>query len=369
MKGKKIKVLVVDDSAFMRKIIGDIIRSDSELEFVGVARNGEDAIAKKEALKPDVMTLDVEMPVLNGLETLKRIMKTGPLPIIMVSSHTREGEETTLEALSTGAVDFVAKPSLLKGEGLSELEAMLPQKIKAAARARLFDGSMLKRGPIGRDPIMEKVATAGIGRVDSYLREEGTRHSGHPIVAIGASTGGPRALESILRGFPDDLPAAVMITQHMPAGFTESLARRLDRVSRIRVKEATGAENILPGWAYVAPGGYHLLVKAGQTMLSSAPPVQHVRPSADVMMKSLAQYYGSNVIGVILTGMGKDGAEGMEHIKKNGGRTIVQDPSTAVISSMPQAAINNGAADAIIPLDRIADGVVRLLYRVYGKGR
>ena len=276
MRGKKIKILVVDDSAFMRKFLGDIIHSDSELELVGTARNGEDALHKKNILKPDVMTLDVEMPKLNGLETLRRLMETEPLPVIMVSSYTRKGSEITLEALSAGAVDFVAKPSLFKGESAEELKTILPKKIKAAAEARLYPAEKsLPETPVKPSHYSSE------GRVLRY------------VVAIGASTGGPRALEDIMRGFPGDLPAALMITQHMPPGFTESLAKRLDRVSKLKVSEARDGEKILPGQAYVAPGGYHLLVKAGQTVLSSTPPVQHVRPSVDVMMESIAQYYGS----------------------------------------------------------------------------
>lgn len=361
---KKIKVLVVDDSAFMRKVIGDIIDSDPQLELAGTARNGEDALHKKNILKPDVMTLDVEMPKLNGLETLRRLMETEPLPVIMVSSYTKKGSEITLEALSAGAVDFVAKPSLFKGESTEELKIILPQKIKAAAEARLYSGLVIKESPGGLDA--EKVFPEVPDKPFFNLSAAGTMRC---VVAIGASTGGPRALEDIFRGLPGNLPAAVMITQHMPPGFTESLAKRLDRVSKLEVREARGGEKILPGQAYVAPGGYHLVVEAGRTSLSSAPPIQHVRPSADVMMESVAKYYGSGVIGVILTGMGKDGAEGMAHIKRNGGRTIVQDPSTAVIKSMPQAVINNGAADKIAPLDKIAEGVVSLLSQEHGKER
>ncbi len=364
MKGKKIKVLVVDDSAFMRKIIGDIVSGDNELELVGIARNGKDALSKIGVLKPDVMTLDVEMPVLNGLETLRQLMGIGPLPVIMVSSHTRQGSETTLEALSAGAVDFVAKPSIIKGESREELETMLPQKIKTAAKARLFPGLQEDESPVAAGK--ERVAAAIAGQGGAYPKAGGMTNY---VVAIGASTGGPRALENVFRGFPEDLPAAIMVTQHMPAGFTESLAKRLDRVSKLKVKEAGGGERIFPGQAYVAPGGYHLLVKGGQTQLSSTPPVQHVRPSVDVMMESIAQYYGPSAIGVLLTGMGKDGAEGMAQIKRNGGKTIVQDPATAVIASMPQAAIKNGAADEIVPLDKIAAGVTRLLHGKYGKGR
>lgn len=357
MKGKKIKVLVVDDSAFMRTFISNIISGDSELELVGIARDGEDALRKKELLKPDVMTLDVEMPRLDGLATLRRLMETGFLPVIMVSSHTQKGSEITLEALSAGAVDFVAKPSLVKGQSVEELRVLLPQKIKAAAGARLYPRAEAFK--IVEKDVQEVLTKNLVKSSPRPAAERGLLY----VVAIGASTGGPRALEDVIRDFPADLPAAVLITQHMPPGFTDSLAKRLDRVSALKVREARGKEKILPGEAYVAPGGYHLLVEAGQTVLSSSPPVQHVRPSADVMMESVARSFGSGAIGVILTGMGRDGADGMACIKENGGRTIVQDPSTAVISSMPQAVIKNGSADEIVPLEQIAGSISRLLRR------
>ncbi len=362
MRGKKIKILVVDDSAFMRKFIGDIISRDNELELVGTARDGEDALKKKDLLKPDVLTLDLEMPRLDGLATLRRLMETELLPVIMVSSHTRKGSEITLEALSAGAVDFVTKPSLFKGESAEELKIMLPQKIKAAAGARLYPRAGM---PVKSEE--DKTKKVFSEKLSKPFRHSALDRSLCNVVAIGASTGGPRALEDVIRGFPADLPAAVLITQHMPPGFTESFAKRLDRVSGLKVREARGKEKILPGEAYVAPGGYHLIVEAGQTVLSSTPPVQHVRPSADVMMESVAQFFGPGAIGVILTGMGRDGADGMAHIKKNGGRTIAQDPSTAVIASMPQAVIKNGLADEIVPLDRIAAGVSRLLNNKNGK--
>ena len=292
----------------------------------------EDAF-EKELLKPDVMTLDVEMPRLDGLATLRRLMETGFLPVIMVSSHTQKGSEITLEALSAGAVDFVAKPSLVKGQSVEELRVLLPQKIKAAAGARLYPRAEAFK--IVEKDVQEVLTKNLVKSSPRPAAERGLLY----VVAIGASTGGPRALEDVIRDFPADLPAAVLITQHMPPGFTDSLAKRLDRVSALKVREARGKEKILPGEAYVAPGGYHLLVEAGQTVLSSSPPVQHVRPSADVMMESVARSFGSGAIGVILTGMAGR-VDGTMH-KENGGRTIVQDPSTA-LSGMPQAVIKNG---------------------------
>jgi len=249
-----------------------------------------------------------------------------------------------VEALSAGAVDFVTKPSLARGESVEEIKRLLPLKIKAAAEARL--GAYRSYGAVEEKP--EKLFYPG--------------PPARRVVAIGSSTGGPRALEEVLKGFPADLPAAVLITQHMPPGFTASFSQRLDRLSALKVKEAVDGESIREGEAYIAPGGVHLLVdKNGRTALSSAAPVNYVRPSADVMMQSVAEVYGPAVVGVILTGMGRDGAEGMSRIKEKGGHTVVQSPGSALIASMPKAVINKGAADEVVPLEEVAPAVIRFL--------
>ena len=351
MERSKVKVLIVDDSAYMRKFLGDIVNSSDGLKLVATARDGEDALLKIKQYRPDVVTLDVEMPRLNGVETLKRIMEKTPLPVIMVSSFTRRGSEITVEALALGAVDFVAKPSQFTDNFARELKIELPLKIKHAAAARLDPG---RHSGI----VVEKHGFLPRQGGGSLFPGRAARFT----VAIGASTGGPRALERVLKGLPADLPAAVFITQHMPPGFTRSLAERLDKVSPIKVKEAADRESIMESQAYIAPGGYHLLAeKNGSVVLSRGAPVNHVRPSADVMMKSLVEVYGSSVVGIILTGMGRDGSDGMAAIKEKGGRTIVQDPSTAVIPSMPQAVIQRGLADKVVSLDRIAKNIELLL--------
>ena len=351
---RKLKVLVVDDSAFIRKFIGNIIREDKELELVGTARDGYDALEKCKSLRPHVLTLDVDMPRLNGLETLRRLMGENPLPVVMVSSLTREGSAITIEALSSGAVDFVNKPALFKGENADGFKDELPEKIKTAARARVCRDQANVRMPPAPGLASQPVLAKQWGMKNSLPRN---------IVAIASSTGGPRALDLVFRDLPAGLPAAFFVTQHMPAGFTESLSQRLDRISDLKVREAKGGENIKEGEAYVAPGGYHLVVhKHGLTQLSSALPVQHVRPSADVMMGALAEFFGKVVIGVILTGMGRDGAEGMARIKAKGGRTIVQDPATAVIPSMPQAVLKNVKVDMVVPLEQIGTCIMRLLH-------
>jgi len=354
MGKKPLKVMVVDDSAFMRRFIGDIIEGDSELQLVGTARNGEDALKKRELYRPDVIALDVDMPGMDGLATLKRLMSTDPLPVVMVSSHTQQGSDVTMEALLAGAVDFVTKPSLSRGESAEEIKKLLPSKIKAAARAR-----------VAARPFLAAGAAALAEAVADPAAEKRGPHALRParlVVAIASSTGGPRALEEVMRGFPADIPAAVFITQHMPAGFTEALARRLDRVSQLKVRESAGGEMIMEGQAYLAPGGYHLIVDESATIvLSTAEAVQFVRPSADVMMNSLVELYKSAVLGVVLTGMGRDGADGMARIKEAGGMTVVQEPSSAVIPSMPLAIINKGLADVVVPLERIAETVTEML--------
>lgn len=345
--------MVVDDSAFMRKVIGDTIREDDELELAGTARDGLDALHKCKTLKPHVITMDVEMPRLDGVESLRKIMQEHPLPVVMVSSLTREGSEVTIEALAAGAVDFITKPALYKGESSREFKKELSVKIKMAARAHLPEQEKDRERTLPPLPPKPAAVVQPAGLAGSLPRQ---------VVAIGASTGGPRALDLVFRNLGDGLPAAFFITQHMPAGFTDSLSQRLDRVSGLKVREAKGGEKIREGEAYVAPGGYHLVVnKGGLTALSSAPPVQHVRPSADVMMDSLAEFFGSAVIGVILTGMGRDGAHGMFRIKAAGGRTIVQDPDTAVIASMPQAAIKEAKVDLVVTLEQMGESITRML--------
>jgi two-component system chemotaxis response regulator CheB len=358
MERRKVKVLVVDDSAFMRIFLSEIIADNGGLELAATACDGEDALQKIKKYKPDVVTLDVEMPRLNGVETLKRIMQENPLPVIMVSSFTRRGSEITVEALALGAVDFVAKPFRFTDDFTREFKRDLPLKITHAARAHLDHGRPFKT------PVEE--CGLSLSRKDpspssSLSLSPSPLHAARFVVAIGASTGGPRSLEMVLKGLPADLPAAAFITQHMPPGFTRSLAERLDKVCPIKVKEAVHGERVVESQVYLAPGGYHLLADKGVVSLSEAAPVNHVRPSVDVMMESLAKVYGRSVVGIILTGMGKDGSDGMAMIKEKGGKTIVQDPATAVIPGMPQAVIQRGLADKILPLDQIASTIELLL--------
>ncbi|WP_456487820.1 protein-glutamate methylesterase/protein-glutamine glutaminase [Candidatus Alkanophaga liquidiphilum] len=341
---KKIGVLVVDDSAFMRILISDMLCSDEEVEVVGVARDGEDALEKLEELSPDVITMDVEMPRLDGIGALKEIMRQKPTPVIMLSAHTQEGARTTLEALESGAFDFVPKPSGSISLDIEKVRSELLAKIKAAARAR---GTTLTQG--------RRVSKAG-----SVAGFEPGRRS-ERVVVIAASTGGPRALSEVLFALPASLPAGVLVVQHMPPFFTRALAERLNAACELQVKEAENGDEIKDGCVLIAPGDFHMLINDRKVELNKEPPVNAVRPSADVTMRSAADAYGENVVGVVLTGMGRDGAAGIIRIKERGGRTIACDERTSLIFGMPKAAIETGCVDIVAPLHEIPKGILNAL--------
>ncbi len=336
-----IKVLVVDDSAFMRRVISDMLNSSAGIEVVATARNGIEALEKMVTHEPQVITLDVEMPKMDGITALKQIMRNRPTPVIMLSSVTQKGSKETMEALSLGALDFVPKPSGAISLDLEKVKNELVFKVRAAVKAQM-PAKKVKQKVVFPEPPEKTTKPVSQTRASKLL-------------AIGSSTGGPKALEVILTHLPGDLPASILITQHMPKGFTRSLAERLDRLCHLRVKEAEDGDIVRNSQVFIAPGGYHLkLKKKEEIYLSEEDPVEHVRPSADVMMKSIAEHYGANIVGVILTGMGKDGTSGMEAIKKAGGRTIAQDKSTATIFSMPRSVIEAGYADIVVPLKDMA---------------
>jgi len=347
----RIRVLVVDDSALMRRIISDLLNSDPELEVIATARNGKEALEKVAQLRPDAVTLDVEMPVMDGLTTLKELMKVCPTPVVVLSSLTQEGTEITVKALQLGAVDFVPKPSGSISLDLQKVKEELIQKVKVAARVR---PSPLHPPRLALSP--------------SKRKEEGLKQlPPKKLVLVGTSTGGPRALSEVLTKLPGNIPAALLIVQHMPAGFTRSLAERLDHLSELRVKEAEDRERVVSGTAYIAPGDYHLKVEAVPPSrqpllrLTKEPPVNGHRPSVDVLMKSAAQAGCWELIGVVLTGMGSDGCDGMREIKAHHGKTIAEDESTAVVFGMPKAAIEAGVVDRVVPLPLIAKEIVKML--------
>jgi two-component system chemotaxis response regulator CheB len=339
-----IRVMVVDDSAFMRYTITQRLAEAPELSVVGTARDGEEALSLIPKLNPDVITLDVEMPRLNGLSTLRQIMTRFPRPVIMLSSLTREGASETIQALTWGAVDFIAKPA-----AKANIEAVMDEligKIRRAPRARISSLGALRA--LYPAPLPEFRRTAP-GKLDA--RPVGPQDK---VVVIGASTGGPRALSAVVPHLPPDLPAAVLIVQHMPAGFTRSLAERLDAESAIGVKEASPGDRLEVGQALLAPGGFHLVLDgSGGIALNQKDPVHGVRPAIDVTMASVVQRYGRRTVGVILTGMGSDGSHGSVLIHAAGGRVIAEDESTCVVWGMPRSVAEAGAADAVVPLPEV----------------
>jgi two-component system chemotaxis response regulator CheB len=343
MTQSSVRVLVVDDSALMRKLIPQILRTDPSIEVVGTAMDGEFGLKKIEELHPQVVTVDLEMPGMGGLEMLKEIVRRHRLPVIVVSSHSTEGASVTLKALSLGAFDFVAKPHDVAAR-MPEIARELIAKIKAAAQSRPL--------PVSIVPEVQRPS-----RKD--LPESRNRPS--QIVAIGISTGGPQALQYILPQLPADFPAAILVVQHMPEGFTDMFARRLDEICAIRVKEAQSGDVLLAGRALVSPGNRHLKVKRmapddiAVAVLSNEERVNGHRPSVDVLFQSVAKEFGPKSIAVLMTGMGDDGARGMEAVKAAGGLTVAQNEESCVVYGMPKAAVERGFAIRVVPLDALAN--------------
>jgi len=340
-----IKVLIVDDSALVRQLMTELLGSDPTLEVVGTAPDPYVAREKIKSLNPDVLTLDIEMPRMDGLSFLEKLMALRPMPVVVVSTLTQKGAEVALRALEMGAIDYVAKPLLNIRDGISALRDELVSKVKAAASAR----PQAARGAGSA----QTVALPSV--VDYRLSTVGR------IVAIGASTGGVEALHSVLTAMPADSPA-ILVTQHMPPGFTSSFAQRLDTLCAMSVSEATHGRPVMPGHVYIAPGGRHLeLARSGAhyiCQLQDGPPVSGHRPSVDVLFTSVAAAAGRNALGVILTGMGRDGAEGLLKMRMAGARTIGQDEASCVIYGMPGAAKAQGAVDQEMPLKTIPQGIL-----------
>ncbi len=342
-----VRVLVVDDSAFMRKLISDILNSAPGISVVGTARDGAEAVEKVRTLELDVVTLDVEMPKMDGLEALSQIMEHTPTPCVMLSAHTKVGARVTLEAISSGAFDFVLKPSGTISLDIEKIREELVFKVRAASRV---DPHVLRRRRVS-----PAISREGYGKV----------RASPAVVAIGASTGGPRAISEILTRLPGSIPAAILIVQHMPLGFTRVFAERLNEESQLKVKEARDGVPISAGEVLVGRAGVHLEVapdrSGGVVRLTTGPLKRGVRPSADVMMSSAARMYGRKTLGVVLTGMGRDGREGIVAIKKKKGMTIAEDESTCVVFGMPKAAISTGCVDRIVPLGEIPETIVEMV--------
>lgn len=350
-----IKVLIVDDSAFMRTMIKDLLSSDKRIQVIGTARNGADAINKLKRYEPDVITMDVEMPVMNGLDCLEKIMNEQPLPIIMLSSTTVEGAENTIAAIQKGAFDFVPKPSSTISFDLRQVKDELIKKIIEAQRANIKPLRL-------RNQTFKGKQNTATDQVFSYTQKRNNK-----LVLIGSSTGGPRALEFVIKNLPKNFAAPILIVQHMPKGFTKSLAERLNFASAIEVKEAEHGEILRNGVAYIAPGGKHLKVRqVGHSIVSSLTtddPVKGHRPSVDTLFFSAAKLKNHQKIAIVLTGMGSDGAYGLEVLKHNTDNTytIAESENTAVIYGMPKSAIQTGYVDKIANLDEIACHITRFV--------
>jgi len=397
-----IRVLIADDSAFMRKVLSDMFASQPDFEVAGTARNGQETVERVRELSPDLVTLDVNMPVMDGLEALDIIMKEHPIPVVMLSSLTQKGTEQTVKALALGAVDFISKA----GGSISSIDGItgeILEKCRAAAKAHARKTNLApppkpaSAGP----PVMKRIqlplrqgykpqesarppepaapAHTFAKRNNPLLKRNANppappnRPSALPmtdmgrgaekLVVIGTSTGGPQALQNVITRLPGNLPCGVVIVQHMPAGFTKALADRLNTISEIAVKEAEDGDSIRPGQVYIAPGNYHLRIRNGtQIVLGQDPPVGNHRPAVNVMFSSVASL-GRKLVAVIMTGMGCDGCEGMREIKEAGGYSIAQDEPTCVVYGMPKAVVDAGLADEIKPVQNIAQAIVEAVKR------
>lgn len=352
---EKIRVAVVDDSALIRQILCAIINAQPDMEVVATAPNPLIAREKIRETNPDVITLDVEMPEMNGLDFLERLMRLKPTPVLMISSLTERGGELTLRALELGAVDYLTKPQLSVEKGMNEYADLIVEKLRMCARAKVRP--LVASSPAAGTPALVASAPRRIAA------------STEKLIIVGASTGGTEAICEFLLGMPPDCPG-ILITQHMPERFTRTFAARLDRTTQLSVCEASDGQRILPGHAYVAPGHSHLyLRKSGAqylTALSSAEPVNRHRPSVDVLFNSAAEQAGLNAIGVILTGMGKDGAAGMLAMRQAGAATFAQDEASCVVFGMPREAILIGAAEEVVPLSKMAQAVLRRWEKMTG---
>lgn len=355
---RKTRVIVVDDSALVRSLLAEIINRQPDMECIGTAN---DPLVAREMIReknPDVITLDIEMPKMDGIDFLGRIMRLRPMPVLMISTLTERGAEITMRALELGAVDFVSKPRVGVANGLSQLSTEIVEKIRIAASAHVH--RMVKPAPAavehGTAPVVKPALSSAtlLGKLST-----------EKLIAIGASTGGTEAIREVLTQMPADAPA-IVITQHMPPGFTTSFAARLNSLCQITVKEATHGERLLPGHAYIAPGGKQFAIsRSGANYVAvvdeQAPPVNRHKPSVEVLFKSVAQFAGRNATGVMLTGMGADGAAAMREMKDAGSYNYVQDEASCIVFGMPREAIAHGAADEVLPLTQIAPALLTKL--------
>lgn len=364
---KQKKILIIDDSAFMRRVLSDIIGSDDRCTVVGTANNGKEGLEKINSLDPDVITLDIEMPIMDGLTMLEKLMKVKFKPVVLLSSLAKEGGEATLKALDLGAVDFICKPQNIFKVNSDEMKKDILDKVITASEIRRPLKSRITVPPRQKiSPKYTPFATNTINQKETIANKPTGSILMKKVVALGISTGGPRALQEVIPFIPANIAAGIVIVQHMPPGFTKSLADRLNTLSQINVKEAENGDIIKSGWAYVAPGDYQLLIeKKGSNLcikLSSGPPVGGHKPAANVMMNSLSKTNYKNVISVIMTGMGCDGCEGIKNLKQNNNAyTIAQNEASCVVYGMPKAVVDAGFADKVLPLNEIAKEITKIV--------
>lgn len=333
-----IDVLVVEDSAFMRKVISEILEADPEIKVVDNAVNGLDGVRKASLLKPDVITMDVEMPNMDGIEAVREIMKNNPTPIIMISAYTKKGARKTIETLIAGAVDFVEKPGGPISLNIRDIKDEIIKKVKIASEANLKTIKKRKKTPTDKKKL------------------------GDSLVIIAASAGGPKIITSIFKKLPGDFPAPIVVVQHMPGTFTKAFARRLNEHSSISVVEGKEGSSLKKGKAFIAPGDYHLEFDNSRNIkLNKKPALHGVRPSADITMNSASENFDGNLIGVILSGMGKDGSIGVRNICRRGGYVIAQDKDTSIVYGMPKSAIESGCVDSVLPSNEIANKLIALV--------
>src|SRR5579872_1046789 len=367
--GKRIRVLIVDDSAFMRKVLQGIIAADSQLEVCGEARDGRDAVTQNEVLKPDVITMDINM-------------SSNPRPILVVSSESREGAEVTLKSLELGAIDFVAKPSGGIDLDMNSVKEELCRKLKMAAKVRVvrtatrskvqqeIASSAPRSEPAARTFEQSLQENRSNGAAAAAAPAPSRANGKFPIVVVAASTGGPATLMKFVPDFPKDFPGAVVLVQHMPGSFTSQFSQQLAEISRIRVKEAEAGEIVVPSQLYICPGSHHMRISpTGRVSLDDGPRIGGYRPCADLTMESAAEYFGPMTIGVVLTGMGNDGSKGVQTIKNVGGHVIVQDESSAVIFGMPQEAIKTGAVDQTLAIESIYTAIEKRVLYIFGAAK
>jgi len=389
--GKRIRVLIVDDSAFMRKVLQSIISSDPQMEVIGEARDGREAVSQAEALRPDVITMDINMPHMDGLQATELIMSSHPRPILIVSSESREGADITLKALELGAIDFVAKPSSGIDLDMNSVREELSRKLKMAAKVRVIRTAVRSRlqqeiaasaprtepapkesaagAPLGAAALHYKPAipaSAMVVPTPAFARGNGR----FPLVVVASSTGGPATLMRFVPMFSRDFPGAVIIAQHMPGNFTGQFSKQLADVCKIKVKEAENGEVVTPATVYVCPGSHHVRVTgSGRLTLDDGPRIAGYRPCADVAMETAASFAGPMSIAVVLTGMGNDGARGVQGIKSAGGFVIAQDEASSIIFGMAAEAIKTGAVDQVLPIESIYAAIEKRVLYVHGAAK